>query len=138
MKISRTNRLDHIVSMDVKENPWDVWGTEELRRHTWWVATNDNGRRVGFAGSRMCDSGRTVYLAWAVVLPTARGAGLQKRFIRVRCAHARKAGATVALTYTAHDNIASMRSLIACGFKPYEPAHAYVGKGWVYWWKDLT
>ncbi len=134
MKIARTNRFDHIARLDVKGNPWDVWGTTELQRHVWWMATNDAGRNVAYAQ----DSFRTVYLAWASVLPAARGKGLQKKLINVRCAYGRKQGAKVALTYTAHSNVPSMRSLIACGFKPYEPARKYAGPEWVYWWKDLV
>jgi GNAT superfamily N-acetyltransferase len=98
----------------------------------WWLARNEHGDVLGYAAARMW-SPKVGYLAWARVLPFARGAGLQRRLIRARVAWCRAQGAQHVVTYTAPDNAASMRSLIACGFRPYLPEHPWVGSEWVYW-----
>lgn len=104
---------------------------------TWWIVWNSKGKAVGFAGSKLWSPDNAVFLCRAGVLPEARGHGLQRRLIRARLRHAREIGATGAMTYTAADNIASMINLIRCGFLPWEPGYAWVGRdGVMYWWRN--
>lgn len=86
------------------------------------------------------------FLSRAGVLPTARGQGLHKFMIDLREDAMRKAGQAVSITYTEACSVASMRSLVACGYKPFEPTGAIVHKivvskdRWrqmVYWKKML-
>ena len=81
----------------------------------------------------------------AGVLPEYRGHGLQRRMLRLREIRMRAQGLAVAVTYTDADGAASMRSLIAEGYRPYAPTPATtlsgpgrVGRvGFVHWRKDL-
>lgn len=102
---------------------WAVWAGLEI---------------VGYAGARAPAEWPGVYfLSRAGVLEEARGKGLQRRLVRARVARARRLGCHSCITYTSPDNAPSMRTLIACGFKPYVPEPAYVGASYVYWRKAL-
>lgn len=90
----------------------------------WHIEPQDDADAVSTTG----------FLARAGVLQSARGRGLQKLMIGTRCEAIRKAGLTVATTYTAPWNAASMNSLIACGFKTIKGTK----DGFVLWRKPLT
>ena len=99
----------------------------------WWTAADASAGLVGFAGlvfsSRWSDCG---YLCRAGVVPSSRGQGLQKKFIRVRIRQAKAVEMKWLVTDT-HDNPASSNSLISCGFKLFDPSVAWGGKGTLYW-----
>jgi ribosomal protein S18 acetylase RimI-like enzyme len=108
-----------------------------------------------------CDGGtEAAYCAWktvehggvpvgfhyrAGVLPGFRGQGLQRRMLRLREARMREEGLRSAVTYTDADGAASMRSLIAEGYRPYAPSPAttlsgagrFGRVGFVHWRKSL-
>jgi GNAT superfamily N-acetyltransferase len=79
------------------------------------------------------------------VMPDYRGYGLQRQMLRLREARMREQGLTTAVTYTDADGVASMRSLIAEGYRPYVPTPTTtlsglgrLGRvGFVHWRKDL-
>ena len=81
----------------------------------------------------------------AGVLEAYRGRALQRQMLRLREARMRAQGLKVAVTYTDADAAASMRNLIAEGFRPYAPTPATtlsglgrLGRvGFVHWRKDL-
>lgn len=99
----------------------------------WWWLAKEGDTLAGFAGltpsARWADTG---YLARAGVLPAYRGHGLQKRLIRVRLAKARKLGFKWVITDT-RLNPASANSLIACGFRMYQPSDPWSFKDACYW-----
>lgn len=121
--------LDHRCFPD--EAPYEKVGPNL----TWWVVWNDKDKPVGFAGSMLWTPDNAVFLCRAGVVPRARGRGLQRRLIRARLKHAREIKASGAMTYTSTDNIASMTNLIRCGFLPWVPGYAWVGKEVLYWWR---
>lgn len=100
-------------------------------RDLWWVATDD-GEPVGFAVVSPLSHGLW-YMSRAGVVPSARGHGLQKRLIRVRLRAARSAGAAMVITDCTAANVASANSLIACGLRPYTPAHKWALPDSIYW-----
>ena len=108
----------------------------DTRKGYWWIAT-DEGIDTAFAGlvpsSRWCDTG---YLCRAGVAPSSRGKGLQKKLIRVRVAKAKALGWSWLITDT-HDNPASANSLIACGFKMFEPSIPWGIRGTLYWRRKI-
>ena len=79
------------------------------------------------------------------VLPEWRGHGLQRQMLRLREAEIRDAGLRRAVTYTDADGAASMRNLIAEGYRPYAPTPTTtlsglgrLGRvGFVHWEKKL-
>ena len=82
----------------------------------------------------------------AGVLEGFRGCGLQKQMVRLREDSMRNADINLAVTYTDADNAASMRSLIGCGYRPYQATEhsclsgglARMGRvGFVHWDKIL-
>jgi len=81
----------------------------------------------------------------AGVLAEYRGRALQRQMLRLREATMRAQGLKVAVTYTDADAAASMRNLIAEGFRPYAPTPTTtlsglgrLGRvGFVHWRKDL-
>jgi GNAT superfamily N-acetyltransferase len=99
----------------------------------WWIATSDDGEPIGFAGlipsARWADCG---YLCRAGVVPHARGQGLQKKLIRLRMRQALTNGYRWVITDT-FENPASANSLIACGFKMFDPSAPWGAKGTLYW-----
>jgi L-amino acid N-acyltransferase YncA len=66
------------------------------------------------------------------VLPAHRGQGIQKRLIRVRLRQARALGWNWVVTDT-HDNPASSNSLIARGFKLFDPSKPWGADKTLYW-----
>ena len=79
------------------------------------------------------------------VLPGYRGRGLQRQMLRLREAEMRAQGLKTGVTYTDADGAASMRNLIAEGYRPYAPTPATtlsglgrLGRvGFVLWAKSL-
>jgi GNAT superfamily N-acetyltransferase len=104
----------------------------------WWLAIDEDGKAVGFAGMRPSDRWQqTMYLCRAGVLPEYRGQGIQKRLIRVRLIKARSLGNTHAITDCTTENPASARSLIAAGFRPYWPQIPWALPHSIYWIRKL-
>jgi GNAT superfamily N-acetyltransferase len=99
----------------------------------WYVAYAQDGEAVGFAGvvpsTRWSD---TVYLCRAGVVLAHRGQGLQKRLIKARIRKAKALGMNWVITDT-HQNPASANSLIAIGFKMFEPSQPWGFKTALYW-----
>jgi GNAT superfamily N-acetyltransferase len=99
----------------------------------WWTATDDSGVACGFAGlAASVRWGDTGYLCRAGVIPSHRGQGLQKKLIRIRIRKAKALGWQWLVTDTYH-NPASANSLIACGFKMFEPSIPWGARGTLYW-----
>ncbi len=117
-------------------NPDREPGWRPVADSVWWVARNEHGDVLGYAAARMTREGFG-YLAWARVLPGARGYGVQRRLIRARVAWCRAQGAQAVVTYTAPDNVPSMRNLIGSGFRPYAPQKPWYGAEWVYWQRAI-
>ncbi len=104
----------------------------DLLDSTWWLAY-DGKEPIGFAGLAVKNAVLSVtghepvrlddvwegHLVRAGVVKEARGKNLQRRLISVRVREAKRLGCLKVVTYTATKNIASQRSLISCGFKPY-------------------
>lgn len=111
---------------------------ETAQNGWWWLAVDEDGQAVGFAGMRPSDRWqRTMYLCRAGVIPGYRGRGIQKRLIRARLAKARALGNTHAITDCTTENPASARSLIAAGFRPYWPQVPWGLPHSIYWIKKL-
>jgi GNAT superfamily N-acetyltransferase len=104
----------------------------------WWWLLMHQETAIGFAGLRSSYRwpGNSGYLWRAGVAPGHRGRGLQKRLIRVRERKARALGWEWLFTDTTQSP-ASSNSLIACGFKVYQPSHGYGYDQTIYWRKRL-
>lgn len=102
----------------------------------WWLAYHDFKTPVGFAGIVKVPHENLGYLKRAGVIPSFRGQGLQRRFIRVREIRARKNGWARVVTDTT-SNVASANSLIGAGYRLYSPAHPWAFNNSLYWYKDL-
>lgn len=102
----------------------------------WWIALQDK-KPVGFAGMqpsvRWSDA---VYLCRSGVIESARGQGLQRRLIGARLISARHYNFRHAITDTRR-NPASANSLIACGFRMYQPAAPWSFQDACYWKKEI-
>jgi GNAT superfamily N-acetyltransferase len=105
----------------------------------WWVAY-DGPSPIAFASLKVSElyPEGWAYLSRAGVLPPYRGRGLQKRLIRAREAFARRSGLTTLITDTTCSNAPSSNSLIACGFRLYQPARPWGLPSANYWIKRLT
>jgi GNAT superfamily N-acetyltransferase len=102
----------------------------------WWIASDTSGD-VAFAGlTRTISWTDCGYLCRAGVVPDARGQGLQKKLIHVRARQAKTFGWKWLVTDTRF-NPASANSLIACGFKMFEPSQPWGCKDTLYWRKKL-
>lgn len=112
---------------DVEPALWD-------QSVTWIVEHIPTGHVVGFACLRVVATENVVYLSRAGVTPKHRGKGLQRRLIQARMVYARRKG-WGAITYTIRANPKSVNNLIACGFRYYEPQHAWAGREMLYWYR---
>lgn len=126
LRIRQTDDLDAVSEMDRVCFPTDSAIDEDTLAHSvWWFAELE-GRPVAYAGL-LCQHPGTAqvgayekaFLCRAGVLPEARGTGLQVRLIRARVAFAKRVGVPRVYTYVATCGVASMRSLVKCGFLPY-------------------
>ena len=98
----------------------------------WWIAYDEQNAPIGFAGlypSIQWD--KTGYLCRAGVVESARGKGIQKALIKTRIRYARKLGYQWLVTDTRR-NPASSNSLIAHGFRLYEPLRPWGFKNSLY------
>ena len=111
------------------------WGdvSENASGSIYWVAYC--GREAaGFAVlSPSARWDKTGYLSRAGVLPKFRGRGLQKKLVRVRLRATKWLGWGWVVTDTLSDNPHSMKNLIDCGFRPYEPVIVWGHSSSVYW-----
>ena len=107
-------------------------------RGWWWIAT-DGRELAGFCGltPTYADPNNVGYLKRAGVRLSHRGQGLQRRFVRVREAQARRVGFSTLVSDTS-DNPSSANNLIACGYRIYRPAEPWGFNHTIYWYKDLT
>jgi GNAT superfamily N-acetyltransferase len=101
----------------------------------WWIAFVGK-HEAGYCGVKRTPSGNG-YLCRAGVLARYRGGGLQKLMIRRRVAYARSQGWPMVVTDT-HDNAPSGNSLIACGFKLYDPDKKWAFDTSLYWRRLLS
>ena len=105
----------------------------------WWIVWQDK-TPVAYAGMRLCKDPRNLGLAFlnrAGVVPGHRGRGLQQRLIRARAAAARRLAVNELVTYVMIYNVASINSLVNCGFRFYVPATKWGGTTAVYLCKPL-
>jgi GNAT superfamily N-acetyltransferase len=108
-------------------------------RGHWWLAfAVDEGRELaGFCGLTPSYLDPALgYLKRAGVRKPHRGQGLQRRFVRVREARARRLGMHSIITDTS-DNPASANNLIACGYRIYSPEEPWGFNHTIYWTKAL-
>ncbi len=104
------------------------------------MAVYDEETMVAFALARQSVGyQKTMYLARVGVHPDYRGRGLQKKLIELREGWARKKGFTHSITDTTNESVASMRSLLAAGYRPFWPqlVKPWALKESVYWKKKL-
>lgn len=117
IRIRRTEDLQAVHELDRLTFPLDKpsLGDQDVA-HEWWVA-EDRNEPVGFVGLHIGPKG--AFVPRVGVAPWARGSGLQKRLVRVAMRYARRQGVERVYTYVLASNIASLRSLLAVGLKPY-------------------
>lgn len=137
IRISRTEDVELIQELDEACFGDTTYPIKDPELCTWWIARNRHKEPLAYAGIKDLAEPGGAYLCRAGVLPIARGLGLQKRLIRVRLAWARRNGRFWVCTDT-RQNPASANSLIACGFKSYEPADPWGDQFTVYWIKKIT
>jgi GNAT superfamily N-acetyltransferase len=141
MKIRRADReLD--LAQIVNALDEECFPDEErpfIKGRAWWLACDDDGHPFGYAALRVFPADkRTAYLERAGVLPDARGRGTQRKLIRARLREARARGCSVAITYVAADNLASMNNLVSEGFRFYDPEYAWAGSEFLYLARKLA
>ena len=149
IKLRKARPSDHaaILKMDGVCFPGDE--RIEIGDDSWWVAVDPSGSHVGYAGAQAWQGTErggvkteALFIVRTGVIPSARGNGLQRRFIRAIVAHGKRLGVDEIWSYTAHSNTARMNGLIRSGFATWLP-HTWGGwwrpwrpdgeNGWVYW-----
>jgi len=122
------------------EARWPALSDDELDGHNcfWWLAYDDERTAVGFAGlvpsQRYPNAG---YLKRAWVAETARGSGLQGRFLRARALKARRIGWKMLVTETT-DALHSANNLMKNGYRLFEPYEPWAFPNSLYWRKEFT
>lgn len=103
----------------------------------WWFAFDEDQIPVGYAALSFFPQTGNAFLSRVGVLPTGRGHGLHKRFIRARERFAVGEGYARIVTYTAANNVFSGNNLIACGYRLYIPPFEWGCIGGNYWEKII-
>lgn len=122
-----------------RDTAWEL-RNRDLDEALWWICYDleTDGAIAGYAAIKQSAKfGDCAYLFRAGVLPEYRGQGLQRRFLRVREAKARREGWVWAVTDCTADNLASCNSLISGGYKLYMPTRPWGLRGALYWRKHL-
>ncbi len=129
LTIATPDEVEEIREIDALEFPGAAFPEDS----TFWVLDRDPeagycGAVVGPARRAGGDwhGGQAVHLTRGYVDPDLRGRGLQRRMVRTRLAWGRREGASLAQTYTWHENIASMRTLARCGFVPLRASDGFI------------
>lgn len=143
-RIKAVDGSDDEIAEVLKELHNETFGSSapqvEPERGWWWLAFSADERRdiAGFCGLTPTYSqpSDVAYLKRAGVLLSHRGQRLQRRFVRVREARARKEGFATIVTDTT-DNPSSANNLIACGYRIYRPDAPWAFPESIYWYKDL-
>lgn len=138
MKIRRATAEDDFDAIDCLQRlvlPYDDPCDAGLG--VWWLMRCARGEPIAFAGMRMSSRwSDCMYLCRSGVAPDWRGRGIQKRLIAVRERHAKARGMAWLITDTTQ-NPASSNSLMARGFRLYEPAAPWGGRYTLYWRKRI-
>ena len=132
-----------IAQMDVVCFPIDT--PAEFAGANWFIGWHGD-RPAAFCAWKVVEHDEPVGFHYrAGVMPDWRGKGLQRQMLRLREAEMREQGLRKAVTYTDADGAASMRNLIAEGYRHYTPTPATtlsglgrLGRvGFVHWEKKL-
>jgi len=134
--IRASNDLDVVHAIHEKCFPLDDMYRSKKYDSIYWLVTNANRRKVGFAQLTVYDRS-IVFMSRSGLLECARGVGLHYRLIKVRENWARKRGYRTMITYTMKDNLKSFCSLIRYGYEIYTPEYQYAGKDIYYFRKEL-
>ena len=81
-----------------------------------WAVLDQGGALIATAGAVLDTDIRDVRFTFCVVHPAQRGTGVQQKLIRARTWWAKRRGALSLQTYAHKDNVASLISLLKCGF----------------------
>lgn len=133
MRLRRTEDVDLIKRLHETIFFGDYWEAG----HAYWVLT-EGVRNIGFCAAKKVDGGGGVFLLRAGVKSLYRGAGLQRRMIRIRERWAANEGASYCITYTMPNNWSSIVNLLKAGYKTYDPQWAWAGRDVVYWRRKVT
>jgi GNAT superfamily N-acetyltransferase len=143
-RISEVDGTDEEIADTLRELHDEIFGSTAPQidpdKGHWWLAfAIDEGREIaGFCG--LVPTARDPalgYLQRAGVRKPHRGAGLQRRFVRVREARARRLGMYGMVTDTT-DNPSSANNLIKCGYRIYSPENPWGFNHTIYWTKALS
>ena len=108
-----------IAQMDVVGFPIDT--PAEFAGANWFIGW-DGDRPAAYCAWKIVDHDEPAGFHYrGGVMPDWRGQGLQREMFRLREAEMREQGIARAVTYTDADGAASMRNLIAEGYRPYAP-----------------
>src|SRR5258708_4520544 len=142
-RIKEVDTSDEDIADTIRELHGEIFGSTAPQVHpergSWWLAfaANESRELAGFCGLTETYADPTLgYLKRAGVLRPHRGQGLQRRFVRVREAKARRVGMRGLVTDTS-SNPSSANNLIACGYRIYEPDYPWAFNHTIYWSKDL-
>jgi len=96
----------------------------------WYFLKDQEGSDVGYVGLDPCfvDNRLCFFLCRCGVLPKSEGLGLNRALVR----RALEFLTMPVITYVHPGNVGSLRSLMACGFKPFSPKQKFAGDNFVY------
>lgn len=116
MRILRVHTDDEFLreQLDILDNRCFPHDALEEKEGDWWIAEED-GHYLGLVGGRY--QHKYYRLLRIGVIKEARGKGYAKRLVRCLLKHARKQGYLQVRTYTHWQNLASINTLIKCGFR---------------------
>lgn len=132
LNLLRTDDVTTVQALHTLCFPGDDWEEGDA----YWIL-RDELEPKGFCAARKVPLENVVFLVRAGILPSARGAGLQRRMIRTRIQWARKEGCAAAITYTGYNSYDSIVNLLRCGFRFYAPEYAWAGRNYHYFIREF-
>lgn len=116
---------EHWTEFQALHDSADKWPGDD---HTYWLLT-DGTTNLGLTSAVFRPQKGYVYLSYAIIMPTCREKGLQRRLIQHRLRWAKRQGAFYAVTYTLLHNYPSITNLLRCGFRFSEAPRGWYGYG---------
>lgn len=135
--VRRCHDIDLMEWLNDELFPNDDFEGIEVGNRFWVARSLPSKTAVGFCSVRPSRDGVGAFLSRAGVLEPARGQGLHKRMIQVRCRWAHSKGYPYILTYCLKSNEPSAISLQHAGFSLYAPLWRWAGEECFYWRRDL-
>lgn len=135
-RITKGAHLEEARRLFARYEPDEPHLASPIGKHPTWAVFSEEGQAgdmLGVGSAWVDTSEKVLHLTTCLVVPAARGLGVQRSLIKARCAYGKRCNLKEARTYTARNNRPSQINLLKEGFVPY----SVTGGFWISYAKYL-